>query len=620
MSPVHCLLFTPRRCRTPARGSLWQGVALALALGLCAAPSVTIAQALTAPSQAPVSGAPLTDRPVVVDVKGLEDSLRDNVKLHLSAYAAEKAGTTVTRRGVKKFLRDAPQEALAALQAFGYYSPDIRTALREGDAWRISLVISPGPLTHFRDVSIEIVGEGREEPALRRLLQGNLGNQLATGKPLLHAPYTGLKSALQKRAYDLGYLDVAFTQSALRVFPQKQLADVALTLNTGKRYFFGEIELQQNILDDAYIARFVKAAPGDPFVSEQLLNLQQALTESNYFSHVSLNLRREEAVDQRIPVTITTEPRKAARYGLSLGYGTDTGPRAGASTQLRRVNRKGHRFAGEFEVSSVSASLASRYSIPIGDVRSESLAFSLNAEREEINDIEAREYRLAATLNQNRWGGQRRLSLALVHENWNFGDEPSNEATLLIPGIDFTLKNADDPFFALRGYSYTVQLRGAAEGVASDVDFLQAVLFGRAVHSLSEKSRLLLRVEYGATITDAFDNLPPSLRFFAGGSQSVRGYGYKDLSPRDAQGNRIGGKYFAALGAELDYLVRGNMGLAAFVDAGDATRDPVDTLKLGAGVGFRYRSPVGMFRFDIAHPFDDPNDDVRLHISFGADL
>lgn len=574
-----------------------------------------------APSDAVVSSESRSNRRVIVEVTGLEEVLKDNVKLHLSPYAIEKAGTTVSRRKLKRLLSEADEEVRAALQAYGYYSPAIRHSVAGNQTWRVEYDITAGPQTRYREVNVEVIGEGKEESALQKLAKhGQLAAQLRSGEPLLHAPYSALKSSLQKKAYDLGYLDVRFTQSTLRVFPAEQSADVMLTLDTGQRYYFGDINVEQDILDPDYLARFIQAAPGDAFASAQLLSLQQALTESNYFSHVGLSLERDKMVDRRIPVSITTEPRKAARYGLSLGYGTDTGPRAGVSTQLRRVNRKGHRFAGELEVSEVSASLASRYAIPIGDVRSESLSFSLNAEREDINDVEAREYRLGTTLTQNRWGGQRRLSLALVHENWNFGDGPSNEATLLIPGLDLTVKNADDPFFARRGYSYTVQLRGAAEGVASDVDFVQAVVFGRAVHALSDRSRLLLRAEYGATVTDAFDNLPPSLRFFAGGSQSVRGYGYKDLSPRDTNDNRVGGKYFAALGVELDYLLKDNMGIAGFIDAGDATRDPIDTLKLGAGLGFRYRSPVGMFRLDVAHPFDDPNDNVRVHISFGADL
>lgn len=566
---------------------------------------------------APPAAVSPADMRLHVDILGVEGAVQENVKLHVSAYAAEKSGALLNERKVKRLVRTTKEEVRTALQAFGYYQSAIVSRLDRKEAWRLTLNVDPGPVTRYRDVQLQLVGEGSEAAALQKIVERSAPRP---GEPVLHGPYQSMKSALQKRAYDLGYLDVKFTEQVLRVYPQESVADVVLTLDTGKRYYFGEITVEQDILDADYIAKFVRPESGDPFESEQLLALQQALTESNYFSHVSLELERDAARGQRIPVVVKTAARKRARYGASLGYGTDTGARAGLSTELRRLNRRGHRFSGEVEVSEVSASLASRYSIPVGDVRSESLDFTARAEREDINDVDAREYRLGATLNQNRWGGQRRISLALLHDNWSFGDGPTSEATLLIPGLDLTVKNADDPFFAQRGYSYTLQLRGAAEGVASDVDFVQAVLFGRAVHALTERSRLLFRAEYGATVTDAFDNLPPSLRFFAGGSQSVRGYGYKDLSPFDDDGNRIGGKYFAALGVELDYLIKGNMGIAAFVDAGDATRDPIDTLKMGAGLGFRYRSPVGMFRVDLAHPLDDPDTNVRLHLSFGADL
>lgn len=574
-------------------------------------PSVSAAESAPA---APLAA----ERRVVLEVNGLEDELRDNVRHHLSLFGVESSGGRVSRRGLKRFLRPARDEAQAALQAFGYYSPVINhTVSVEDEAFRVVFEVQPGTVSRFRTVDVTLHGEGADEPALLALMQKQA---LQPGEPVLHERYAALKSALQKRAYDLGYLDSAFLENTLRVFPDEYAADVVLKLETGQRYYFGDITLDQDILDPDYMRRFIRQSPGDPFLSDELLALQQALSASGYFSHVSLDVAPEAADGQVVPVRVQTAPRKAARYGASIGYGTDTGARVGLSTEFRRVNRLGHRFASKVQFSEVSASLASRYTIPVGDVRHESLDFTANAEREKLNDTESEEYRLAGTLNQLRWGGRRRLSLGLVHEDWQFGDGPSTDATLLIPAIEFTLKNADDPFYALRGYSYTVQVRGAAEGVLSDVDFLQATVFGRAVLPLGERSRLLGRFEYGTTVTDAFDNLPPSLRYFAGGAQSVRGYGYKDLSPLDEQGNRIGGKYFAALGVEVDYLISENSGIAAFVDAGDATRDPIDTLKLGAGVGYRYRSPVGMFRVDLAHPFDDPDNNVRVHLSFGADL
>ncbi|MEM6605829.1 MAG: BamA/TamA family outer membrane protein, partial [Pseudomonadota bacterium] len=116
------------------------------------------------------------------------------------------------------------------------------------------------------------------------------------------------------------------------------------------------------------------------------------------------------------------------------------------------------------------------------------------------------------------------------------------------------------------------------------------------------------------------DLIPPSLRFFNGGAQSVRGYGFEDLSPLDEQGNRVGGEFLGTISAEADYLFYGNFGIAAFVDAGNASDEPGINLKRGAGIGLRYKTPIGMVRIDFAHPFDDPDSSFAFHISLGPDL
>lgn len=584
--------------------------------------SITSAYSATGPakeSDAQADNAPALSarKHMAVEVSGIEGDLKDNVLLHLGLYDSVRSKKSISERSARRLYKSSIEEAKLALQAYGYYRPTIRKELTGDEDWLVKLDITPGPVTRFRKVSIALSSAGNEVPQLRSIVEESAVRE---GEVLLHEAYSGLKSGLRKTAYDLGYLDAEFTEQSLHVFSGKEAADVVLAFDIGERYFFGPITIEQDTLNPDFVDKFVTLQEGDPFEGSRLVELQLTLSEANYFNNVGVDIDRENAVDRYIPVNLQASPRKAAKYSFSLGYGTDTGPRFGVGTDVRRVNRRGHRFSSELQVSEVHSSLAARYSIPIGDVRSESVDFTAHIEEEDINSVTSNEYRVGGSLNQNRWGGVRRLSLEVAHEDWRFGEGPKQNATLIIPGLNFTFKNADDPFFSRRGYSYTLQLRGGAQELASDVTFGQAVIFGRGVLPLTERGRILARVEYGVTVTDDFEDLPPSLRFFAGGAQSVRGYGYKDLSPRDAQGNLIGGKYFTAGSLEADYLIRDNMGVAVFVDAGDATRDPIDQLKVGAGLGFRYRSPVGMFRLDLAHPFDDPDESYRIHISFGADL
>jgi translocation and assembly module TamA len=140
------------------------------------------------------------------------------------------------------------------------------------------------------------------------------------------------------------------------------------------------------------------------------------------------------------------------------------------------------------------------------------------------------------------------------------------------------------------------------------------------VRPLGHRGRLLARARLGGMTVDDFSALPASERFFAGGDQSVRGYDYQTLAPRDINNEVIGGRYEAVASLEADYLFIGNYGAAVFVDAGNAADSFPPEPKIGAGIGFRWRSPVGMLRVDIAHPFDDPLNDYRLHISIGPDL
>ncbi|MDN5850137.1 MAG: BamA/TamA family outer membrane protein, partial [Nitrococcus sp.] len=190
---------------------------------------------------------------------------------------------------------------------------------------------------------------------------------------------------------------------------------------------------------------------------------------------------------------------------------------------------------------------------------------------------------------------------------------------LVIPGITYSRQVADDPLFTRKGYSWSLDVRGASQPVLSSTNFLQARLNGRAVLPWAARGRLLLSADYGATATTDFSKLPPSQRFYAGGARSVRGYAFRSLSPTNADGNDIGGRFLLVGSIEADYLFVGNFGAAVFFDAGDATLDPSLSLKKDVGIGLRYRSPVGMVRLDFARPLDGGKP-FRIQFSIGPDI
>ena len=69
---------------------------------------------------------------------------------------------------------------------------------------------------------------------------------------------------------------------------------------------------------------------------------------------------------------------------------------------------------------------------------------------------------------------------------------------------------------------------------------------------------------------DPLTDLPPSLRFYAGGDRSVRGYTYQSLGPKDASGNVIGGKHLLVGSVEVEYAISKSWSMALFYDVGNA--------------------------------------------------
>lgn len=570
------------------------------------------------------------DTRVEVKISGVENELLDNVRAFLSIAELEPEksllplplpGTKTpehTDSEVRRLHRRAEKEIRQALQPFGYYEPIVTSSLtRIDDRWIAEYRIATGPPVVLQAIDIRVEGPGREEASIKKVLETI---ELETGQRLEHARYETAKKDLLDAALAAGYLDARYTRSELRVSQLHKRADIVLILDTGAQYFFGDINIEQDILRPELVARYVKLRPGTPFDARLLLDLQLALSDSGYFSRVEVRVDRKRAVDFRIPVTVETEPAKPRRYGIGAGFGTDTGPRLSLAAEFRRLNRRGHSILTELRTSRIKNSIGLQYHVPIKNVSTDRLLFSAKRESEQVGD-DGKSNRTKLGISQNtRWKNyQRRLYINYQKENFDIGDD-DDSVTYLIPGASLSRLRSGNLLWIRRGYSWSADLRGSAGQWLSETSFLRGEVAARVVLPLGPRSRLLLRGRAGSTGVEDFSRLPTSERFFAGGDQSVRGYGYQRIGPEDDSGDVVGGRNLLVGSVELDRLFIGNFGAAVFVDSGDAFDSGSPDFKTGAGAGFRWRSPVGMLRIDLAHPFTDTGNNFRLHISIGMDL
>jgi translocation and assembly module TamA len=191
---------------------------------------------------------------------------------------------------------------------------------------------------------------------------------------------------------------------------------------------------------------------------------------------------------------------------------------------------------------------------------------------------------------------------------------------LVLPSLIWQTVSADDLRDPNRGFRLSTTLLGASEDLGSDVSLLQLNVNAKTVYRIG-RGRLLGRLTAGQTWISEQDTLPTSLAYFVGGDYSVRGYDFESIGIETDKGELRGGTNSVAASIEYERAVRGAFSLAAFVDAGDAYDDKSNIdLKLGVGVGARWRLPFGAIRLDVAQAQDLPGKPARVHFTFGTDL
>lgn len=550
-----------------------------------------------------------------LSIRGVEGDIERNVRA-FATIATESCDAN--ERVVRRRFRKLEAETRESLEPFGHYNATITTTLSHGEScWHASVEIDPGLPVVLRNVDIRIAGAAASDTAFQPLLANP---RLAPGVPLRHAEYDRLKRTLQIRAADRGYLEARFSTSQLDVWPMDNAADITLHLDSGPRYRIGDIYQDQDFLEPTIVAGYLDLEPGTPYDSSDIVRAHRDLSDSAYFGHVEIRPDLSRATGDLVPIRISLRPGNRIEYTIGVGVSTDTGPRFRAGFRNNRINRKGHRLITDLGASPVIQGLATEYRIPLEDPRREWFSVTGALQNEDAETFNSEEQRLGIRWTKamtETW--LRTLSVDMSNESFNVG-ETVDTSRAIIPGIMFDRKVADRDVFPLRGHRLGAELRGTDESLGSTMTFAQATAWFRWVRAIGKGNRVLARVNAGVTASRDFTTLPPSVRFFAGGDDSIRGFDYNSLGPKDDDGNVIGGTNLLTASLEYERHLNGNFYGAVFVDAGNAFDDTDFNAEVGAGIGVKWRSPLGPLRLYLGYPVSDDNQSLRVHLRLGADL
>ena len=550
-----------------------------------------------------------------VELRGIDGELATNVRNYVGLFGEDCSAEPWLLR--RRFAA-ADKETREALQPFGYYAPAVASKLDlDGECWKADIQVDPGAAVKWRALDIRIEGAGGSDNELRRTLDSS---PLRVGRRLRHAEYEQLKRMLQTRALERGYVDAEFVAQRLDVWPDELAAAATLHFDSGERYVLGEIHYENGHLTPDLIEAYLDLESGTAYDGAEISRAYRDLSSSGYFSRVQVTPDFDGAANRQIPIQVALDAAQRIEYTVGVGFATDTGPRLRGGYRNLRVNRHGHRLRTDLTVSPVISGLTAEYRQPIGDPRSDWMSYTAAIDVEDTETAESEAIRVGVRRTRQvsrRW--LRTLSIDYSYDQFTVADQ-DDISRLLLPAVAFEFKQGSGDLYPDRAFRFNVEVRGAHESLGSNTSVLQAVLRARWIRATSENGRLLARAALGGTVRDDFAELPPSLRFFAGGDDSVRGYGYNTLGPSDEEGEVIGGSALAVASLEYEHRIRGNFFGAMFLDAGNAYDDDEFEPAYGAGLGVKWRSPVGPIGLYLAHPFNQSNQDVRVHVSLGVEL
>lgn len=581
-----------------------------------------------------------------LEIRGAEGDLKRNIRHHLKL---QDLSCDTDQFRLEAAIRRADKLVSDALRALGYYQGswqiDYRpiaeeNSIRNGTAkngvsrnstkqngqtkkdtpknnyqkcWQVEVQVIPGDPVLIDTIDIEILGDDQAQQDFAPLLQ-NLS--IKKGDQLNHGAYEKAKNRLLQRGIRLGYFDARLTESQLQVLREDNRATIRLVMNTGQRYRFGDVHFDELPLKPSLLRRYKTFESGDYYDADKLIRFQNNLINSQYFESVIINPGEPAAADQPVDIDVTLTLKTPYESTFGAGFSTDIGPRVNYTLKNRRFSADGKTYEFSSLWSPVQQNLGIQLEKPGKDPVKDKTVWSLGWQKEDTDTANTEGYLAAVSkvsVLNNGWTLTK--SLSLLMENYDVAAR-SDFSTLLYPGIRLSRSQANDPAYPTKGWRLAASIKGGVEKVVSDTSFVQTTLDAKGIVPIMGE-RLIGRLGLGSTFADNFNAIPASLRFFAGGDNSIRGYDFESLGPEDENGDVEGGKHLVTASIEYDHRIYKDYSAAIFFDTGSAFDNSDFTLYESAGFGARWLSPIGPVRLDFAFPFDGG---FRLHLSMGPDL
>lgn len=556
----------------------------------------------------------------------IENKIPSDVSRNILAHIGTMPETESER---VSFLYGIDDHIDQAINALGYYRARITKTLDKTNdkRWNLALTVELNEPTLIRNIVVRVVGEAAEDEAFISLMAEQ---PIKSGDKLHQGVYEDIKSKLASLGIDRGYFLGEISTSKVALHESFAHADIEIIYDSGQRFKFGKIHFSEFDIQQSLLQKVVPFKEDEYFTTEKLYRLQSQLQRTQFFGSAIAIPDKSNMEANTVPINVDLTKAKSHYFDFGIGFATDTDFRYSVGWRTPLINRFGHRQETKIEYSKVNPKFRFIYSIPLSHPINDILQLQLTLNDEKYGDLTSifKDYKVANQRIYQNWAMQ--FYARALRENWTF-DGIANDVNYLLPGITISKSNSRgsqlDPS---QGFSQVYGIEAGSKKMRSEIDLVRLYARWRYIYTLFPDHRIVLRGELGATYIDQEDKkyLPPSLRFFAGGDQSIRGYAYQSLGTKETitQGENagkeivVGGTRLAVASLEYQYYFNKTMRGILFTDMGNAS----DELKFKAvqsvGTGFHYISPIGPIRFDVGYTISEPDPSWRLHLTLGTEL
>uniref|UniRef100_I2PZ99 Outer membrane protein n=1 Tax=Desulfovibrio sp. U5L TaxID=596152 RepID=I2PZ99_9BACT len=488
--------------------------------------------------------------------------------------------------------------------------------------------ITPGPRFELRRVTLAPTGDTAGEAGV---LPTPAALGLAVPSPFSAKAVVEAEgriiAALRKNAHPF----VAIADRKVTADFDTHAVTVAWTVDTGPRAAFGELRFSGvATVKERFLANMAPWQPGQPYDADLVARYRKTLNGLDLFNAVQIEPINEPGPDGRIPIRVVVVERKHRTIKGGIDYKTDEGPGANLGWENRNLFGGGEKFSVAAGASAIEQTGEAAFDKPDFITPKELFKSKAKVADEDKKAYKGQNAQVTASVRRqftDAFSAAVGLGLraSRIEEDKSKPWENDKRYGFVFLPLETTYDTRDDVLDAHKGLLGSVSLAPYWATLAQGQSFLRPEFSLANYFKLADTPGVVLatRLIGGANIGADRDDVPPDLRWYAGGSGSIRGYPYQTVGPLRSK-TPVGGGSLLTFSVELRLRITELIGLVPFVDGGSAFENALppynQSLLLGAGLGIRIYTPIGPIRFDVATPVTrrkDIDDIAQFYFSIG---